>query len=488
MCLRKTLLSLVLVCCMLLMSSCGGSQSEAGGNSSNDFFSPSQESGVGNNSTPSDKEKEKKNYRFMVVRDYDVDDQHYEGRSEYEYNSLGKVIGRMEYDENNLLVRQDKYEYDSSGNKTRYECYKLYYGEWELNDWEDCIYDSNNRVIQKTVDDYGSPKTIKYEYDAQGHIVKETSCNSDGSVFSWFEHTYDSAGNEVKVTSYSGNDTKPYGWTEREYDQYGEPTAETTRIQLTVDGKQYDETSGYKWTYERDQDGRITKKIEDPFPRVASGKVYCPSIEEYSYDSSGNKIEYKKYLIVPEEAGPVDGIKSEYNVNGVLREVRLQRDEKNEYDSYGRIIHKEARGYGSIWASYMRDYEYISDEMLSSSRKTTFEFTKSGEFNFPEEDQLFFEELEKTHIEPFLNGYTIYKRFIYLTGRTCYGYPEYGVKYMYHKGEFVLTLELCPMTRMSWDVTRIADNLVYEFAETYSDYVGTLAIYENTVGFSKLQP
>ena len=82
--------------------------------------------------------------------------------------------------------------------------------------------------------------------------------------------------------------------------------------------------------------------------------------------------------------------------------------------------------------------------------------------------------------------FTIFQRYIYLTGKTRNGYQEYGAKYIYNNGPESLTLELYPQTRISWDATRVADNLVYKYAGLRSDYMGIMDEMEMTVGFSKL--
>lgn len=471
---RKTLFMIIMICLAIVVSSCTNSHPNEGENKPNNAIEPSNEPSTENTLTPTIAEQTpEKKYRYMIVRDYHLNKEgiyKYYDLTENEYNSSGDLIRREVYGSEGKLRSRAKY--NSSGKVAREEKYD---SRGNLESWTEYEYDSLGRELKHTlwssidsVDDQTFVYLNEYEQlDEAGRHIKESHYNPSGLVYEWYDITYDSKGNILTSKCYFGEAFAGIDMDgavpnelaisyENEYDEFGMCT------KTTIQQKGVDYLIGENNQYEYDENGNTTRKFCDPFPRKNGHVIQCRTIEEYTYDSRGNRIEEKEYIVAEEDAymSSIDGAVIEYNYNGDVLKVKLNRWEKNEYDSYGRVMYREVHNYQSSYSSYLRDYEYVNDVTLLPNQIPTAEFVKAGEFDFPLEDQIYFEELEKTRIEPFLKGFTITRRFIETLGEKD-GYRRYVVSYVCKKNDMTLTLRIDSMTRMSCDVSRVADNLLY---------------------------
>ena len=98
----------------------------------------------------------------------------------------------------------------------------------------------------------------------------------------------------------------------------------------------------------------------------------------------------------------------------------------------------------------------------TSVTASSVEFIFDGNFNFPEEDNKAFKELEETHIYPFLDGYDVTEKHIERTGSRVYGIEEYRMTYICEKSGRRLTLEFDAI-RTSYITDKVKDEIVYSF-------------------------
>lgn len=490
---RKVVLLMVMICCALVISSCGkapkdeevsfptGTVISPQGSETGDGLTPT------NTPTPTEAEK---GYRFMVVRDYDYKEVYgeyeyvYSGCDEYEYDSAGRTIRHDIHNADSYLKKWYVYEYDAEGKKKKETVYT------NENEWDQYEYDSAGRQIKHTEhrdDEEEHVFLSTYEQlDETGRFFKETNYNYRGQVLEWYERTYDSNGNLLASKGYLGeafNGVNGYVGNElietieKEYDEFGMCVKDYFKYNE-------DEPTGETKVYERDENGHVTRIFSDPYPRKSGVTVLCRSIEDYSYDSRGKVIERKEYIFCEPEAymGSVDGPEIDYTYNGTTYKVKVNNWAKYEYDDLGRKIKYENLRYDGT-VKYRYDYEYTNDLVLLPNQKPTVEFEKGNEFDFPVEDQIYFEELEKTHIEPFLNGYIIKRRTVVASGIANNGYMEYYVTYDCDRPNSThLRLTLWPQTRMSWDVTRIEDNMLYDLIEEWNVEYSEIGYWRTALG------
>ena len=60
----------------------------------------------------------------------------------------------------------------------------------------------------------------RYEYDADGNMIKETELDAQGSITGWETYLYNADGKKEKKTYYDANG-KMTGWSEYSYDEEG---------------------------------------------------------------------------------------------------------------------------------------------------------------------------------------------------------------------------------------------------------------------------
>lgn len=173
-------------------------------------------------------------------------------------------------------------------------------------------FDEDGKILSQTNPGTDSEaKLITYDYDGNGNCTSISMYNKDDAVYAEKEFVYDSSGNCTKETAY-------------EY----------------VDGVRLFD---FGYTYERDNNGRIVKIINDK-----------GTTEVYSYDENG--------LCISEDTFASDGsvvsqAKFSYDAYGNLirtDSTKPKEDWTYEYDSHGRLI-KETNEY------YYIEYHYEED-------------------------------------------------------------------------------------------------------------------------------
>ncbi|MBO4627663.1 MAG: hypothetical protein J5645_06785, partial [Lachnospiraceae bacterium] len=493
---RKVVFMLALICCMLFVASCGSSPSNEKTNIPTEAIISPQGSETGDGitptSTPTPTEAEK-SYRFKIAREFtdtELDDgcnqYDYQGKTEFEYDSSGNVIWRDVYTQDGDLKEWYDYEYDSEGRKIKETIHS------SENEWVENEYDSAGRKIKYSEHRNGQVIELLSTYeqlDETGRTIKETNYNAKGLCMTWFIRTYDTEGRLLASEGHVGEAVRGMeGYVvdalteiiEKEYDEFGECIKSTYQY---PNQEPYGETK----VYERNERGNITRIITNPFPEKPGSNL--ATIEEFSYDSYGNVIEDKIYGVARDDANMtlIDGPIVEYNLNGKICDTKVLDWDIYEYDEFGRRVKHEILRYDGI-VKRRYDYEYVNDLMLLPNQQPTVEFEKSDDFDFPIEDQVFLEELEKTHIEPFLHDYIMTNRIVIYQGTNRRGYQTYKIRYnARYNGALPVTLVLYtyPLTRISWDVTKVADNLHYEEAIEYSDDIGSIGGSIEVVGFEE---
>ena len=87
--------------------------------------------------------------------------------------------------------------------------------DYECSQYE---YDQNGHLMKET--DYGANGVvlnwITYEYDQNGHLMKVTYFKADGSINAWTEYNYDNSGNLIRVNYYDSSGAIVY-WDVYEY-------------------------------------------------------------------------------------------------------------------------------------------------------------------------------------------------------------------------------------------------------------------------------
>lgn len=195
-------------------------------------------------------------------------------------------------------------------------------GEGICTTWE---YDDNGNEMKKTWyrRDGSVNFTSETEYDDNGRKVKSTDYDADGSVTGWTEaNEYSADGQVTKQTSYDA-DGSVNGWSETEYDVNG------NRTRLT----RYGADGSVDFCNEYDDDGNITQTNY-----ADDGSVdFC-----YEYDADGNITRQTYYV---NDGSVAYYIVYEYNSDG--REIAktsyeaddsVFRSELYDYDDKGRLI------------------------------------------------------------------------------------------------------------------------------------------------------
>lgn len=134
-----------------------------------------------------------------------------------EYNAAGERRKSTEYYESGALKAVD--EYSDTGVRSKFTNY-YESGQVEsvdeYNDLGDIIksidYDENGNVRYSF--------EYRYEYDANGNMIKKINLDDQGTVTGWETNLYNAAGKMEKTTYYDANG-KMTGWSEYSYDEDG---------------------------------------------------------------------------------------------------------------------------------------------------------------------------------------------------------------------------------------------------------------------------
>ena len=207
-------------------------------------------------------------------------------RTVFKYDNAGHLIESVEYNHSGDIIDKSTYAYDEAGNEI--ECVE-YFGD-ELYRRTEYEYDTAGKLVGYTVyngnGDMCGYQTHTYEYDEEGNVMKDVTfgydtANADSSMGSWhysYEYQYDKAGNMVKEIQYITDDM--YYLSEWEYDEKGRLL---TEIRYFDDGI----TIHTKDEYEYDSNGKRIKKI-----RMEYGEAE-KEITDFYYDEQGKLIEEK---------------------------------------------------------------------------------------------------------------------------------------------------------------------------------------------------
>ncbi len=124
---------------------------------------------------------------------YDPDNQ-LRAYDTYEYDAKGNRTKKVHHDSNGKVLFQETYEYNEKGFKTKQTVLdekgviKESYVYEIVNGQQTGLYKYVG--AKETLDSY-----IKYEFDAKGECIKETSYTAAGEIKYYTEYTYDAEGN-----------------------------------------------------------------------------------------------------------------------------------------------------------------------------------------------------------------------------------------------------------------------------------------------------
>ena len=115
------------------------------------------------------------------------------------------------------------------------------------------------------------------------------------------------------------------------------------------------------------------------------------------------------------------------------------------------------------------------------------EFTFSGNFEFPEEDEQAFALLEANHIIPFLDGRYIYQKIVSRTGNDVGGVSDYEFVYVCNEDEYHRVVMIFTAMRGSYFVEKVGDEIVYDqvcIQEKEEDEWIDVKVYRNVKGLT----
>lgn len=234
------------------------------------------------------------------------------GREEYTYDADGRVLTVTVYDGDGNVIRSDSYEYGVSySEETDSLDQTEEFGPLVLPE-DGGSGEEETTVPAPTVtpepEPAPTPVPVKYV------CVRETEYYGDGTVFSWYEYSYDADGNAIKCTEYYGDGSLAL-WREYTYDGEGKRIYETDYSsygeierwsESTYDGK----GNEIRRTW-YDSDGQIERREQYTYDDEghclkteycgADGEV--ANYEEHSYDADGNRVLTSHYGSDGEDQG-----------------------------------------------------------------------------------------------------------------------------------------------------------------------------------------
>ena len=251
-------------------------------------------------------------------------------------------------------------ELNIAENEPSYKCIESHYENGELEEKKEKLYDEHDHIISDYNLDIvsGEPKPAMYgkyvhEYDSDDNLVKSIWYYSDDkTVDRVFINTYDENGNRTSITVYYNYDGHPqkHLYFEMKYDEHGN---ETEWIRAKADNG-IDEVC--KYSYEFDDKGNITKKIEDDSSSKHKTEEYT-----YTYDDDGNMLTENRKRYSKKETIFEISRKCDYDSRGnLIREEssfsdgRADKVISYEYDAQNRKI-RETDGYSETVYEY-EDY------------------------------------------------------------------------------------------------------------------------------------
>ncbi|MCD7760262.1 MAG: zinc-ribbon domain-containing protein [Clostridiales bacterium] len=152
---------------------------------------------------------------------FDSDGNQINGIGETTYDSGWRILKYIYYYGDRAdpsILDEDIYDYDDSGNLVT----KTVYKDGELSSETKYTYDSNGNMLTDTTDLFSSgtsylTRTYVYEYDSAGNRIKETYYTGDETIEQWKEYTYDDSGRLQTRTDY---ENYTGGYTESHTYQY----------------------------------------------------------------------------------------------------------------------------------------------------------------------------------------------------------------------------------------------------------------------------
>lgn len=177
-----------------------------------------------------------------VVEDVMWMDDGYIGRTVYKYDSKGQLVQESMYDYDDVLWWKKVFKYDANGNVVEWV-----QGINEVNEKEVYRYASNGNKIETQKYGYEGRYmgSEAYRYDASGKMIESLNYNENGVFTGRTEYKYDTEGNLIEVLGYDWNDA-PSGFHTNKYDSKGN---ETESALYDAQGKQYGFAT-YKYTYD----------------------------------------------------------------------------------------------------------------------------------------------------------------------------------------------------------------------------------------------
>lgn len=146
--------------------------------------------------------------------------QYYENgqvESLWEYTAEGTLTKRTDYYESGALKGVN--EYSEAGERSKST-------DYYENGQVESVYEYNDMgdVIKMTSyyedGEVGISHEYRYEYDADGNMIKETELDAQGTVTGWKTYLYNADGKKEKRTDYDAGG-KMTGWSEYSYDEDG---------------------------------------------------------------------------------------------------------------------------------------------------------------------------------------------------------------------------------------------------------------------------
>lgn len=196
----------------------------------------------------------------------------------YTYDEKGHLVKRSHYDgPNDTLDYEVYFEYDANENciKTRYSTHNQ-----EIQD----VYDDNNRLISKFINNGDKKTVIHYKYDDKGLLIKDIM---DHDVIT--EYTYNDNG---KMTNLKCSDGCHESY---EYDEKNNMTCRINHASGTVINitNEYDNKGRLVGCSYDDKYNKVIKFIYDEYDRVVRTTVISDCERESTnieYDIFGNII------------------------------------------------------------------------------------------------------------------------------------------------------------------------------------------------------
>lgn len=290
---------------------------------------------------------------FTLQREYDeagrmvakreAFDGEYDNRSEYTYDTAGRLVRTAEYEGDWLWLVTDT-TYTAAGDELEYKEY--------------CATDEDSELALE--------EWWQYEYDEAGRQVRWLKCNGEGKAYHTEEYTYDTAGHKLRAVEYKNGEL----WHTEEW-EYNEAGREVAYAAYWADGEQ-DWSRAYVW----DEAGN---KMEE---KQWIGDWLCQDVK-YTYDEAG-RVLLEEYYDGMDAAN--NGRRVEYEYDAAGRQISL-RDYYGEdgdaqsfwqldtYDDEGRLVNRVYGQYHEAYDEAPYEYAtgYVYDDAGNVLRRSNFD-------------------------------------------------------------------------------------------------------------------